>query len=199
MGETVRYAVHRHHRWLALAVFSAPAPKCGPRDGWIGRDRGVRFRRLHLVSNSSRFLILPDGPRSLGSRALRNHAAADSSRLRAPSAATAALGKARGAVTRARKMPRGLPPGNEFPHRDTGQSARTPKALLETTPKKGRSCHADLSRTRAASERIRIGNRPAGASHPKAPGTSWIGIWTPPESSSTLFRVQGRHVTDGIT
>lgn len=70
MGETVRYVVHRHERWLALAVFSAPALKCGPRDGWIGWDRGVRFHRLHLVSNNSRFLILPGGPRNLGSRAL---------------------------------------------------------------------------------------------------------------------------------
>ena len=70
MGETVRYVVHRHERWLALAIFSAPALKCGPRDGWIGWDRGVRFHRLHLVSNNSRFLILPGGPRNLGSRAL---------------------------------------------------------------------------------------------------------------------------------
>ena len=70
MGETVRYVVHRHERWLALAVFSAPALKCGPRDGWIGWDRGVRFHRLHLVSNNSRFLILPGGLRNLGSRAL---------------------------------------------------------------------------------------------------------------------------------
>lgn len=70
MGETVRYVVHRHERWLALAVFPAPALKCGPRDGWIGWDRGVRFHRLHLVSNNSRFLILPGGPRNLGSRAL---------------------------------------------------------------------------------------------------------------------------------
>ncbi len=70
MGETIRYVVHRHERWLALAVFSAPALKCGPRDGWIGWDRGVRFHRLHLVSSNSRFLILPGGPRNLGSRAL---------------------------------------------------------------------------------------------------------------------------------
>ena len=70
MGETIRYVVHHHGRWLALAVFSAPALKCGPRDRWIGWDGGVAHHRLHLVSNSSRLLILPDGPRNLGSRAL---------------------------------------------------------------------------------------------------------------------------------
>ena len=32
MGETVRYVAHHQGRWLALAVFSAPALKCGARD-----------------------------------------------------------------------------------------------------------------------------------------------------------------------
>ena len=32
MGETVRYVAHHRGRWLALAVFSAPALKCGARD-----------------------------------------------------------------------------------------------------------------------------------------------------------------------
>ena len=42
--------------------------KCGARDRWIGWDYGVQFARLHLVTNNSRFLILPGGPRNLGSR-----------------------------------------------------------------------------------------------------------------------------------
>ena len=36
MGETVRYVAHHRGRRLALAVFSAPALKCGARDRWIG-------------------------------------------------------------------------------------------------------------------------------------------------------------------
>ena len=70
MGETVRYVAHHRGRWLALLVFSAPALKCGARDRWIGWDFGVQFNRLHLVTNNSRFLILPGGPRNLGSRVL---------------------------------------------------------------------------------------------------------------------------------
>ena len=69
-GETVRYVAHHQGRWLALAVFSAPALKCGARDRWIGWGYGVQFARLHLVTNNSRFLILPGGPRNLGSRVL---------------------------------------------------------------------------------------------------------------------------------
>ena len=70
MGETARYVAHHRGRWLALAVFSAPALKCAARDRWIGWDYGVQFARLHLVTNNSRFLILPGGPRNLGSRVL---------------------------------------------------------------------------------------------------------------------------------
>ena len=70
MGETVRYVAHHRGLWLALLVFSAPALKCRARDRWIGWDFGVQFNRLHLVTNNSRFLILPGGPRNLGSRVL---------------------------------------------------------------------------------------------------------------------------------
>jgi len=70
MGETVRYVAHHRGRWLALVVFSAPALKCGARDRWIGWDYGVQFARLHLVTNNSRFLLLPGAPRNLGSRVL---------------------------------------------------------------------------------------------------------------------------------
>ena len=68
VGETVRYVARHPDRWLALAVFSAPALKSGPRDRWIGWDRSLQFGRLHLVSNNSRFLIPPGAPRNLGSR-----------------------------------------------------------------------------------------------------------------------------------
>ena len=70
IGETLRYVAHHRGQWLALAVFSAPALKCGARDRWIGWSFGVQFDRLHLVTNNSRFLILPGAPRNLGSRVL---------------------------------------------------------------------------------------------------------------------------------
>ena len=70
MGETLRYVAHHRGRWLALMVFSAPALKCGARDRWIGWDYGAQFHRLHLISNNSRFLILPGGVPNLGSRVL---------------------------------------------------------------------------------------------------------------------------------
>ena len=70
MGEALRYVAHHRGRWLALAVFSAPALKCGARDRWIGWDPCVQFHRLHLITNNARFLILPDGVRNLGSRVL---------------------------------------------------------------------------------------------------------------------------------
>ena len=70
MGETVRYVAHHRGQWLALVVFSAPALKCAARDRWIGWDYGVQFDRLHLLSNNSRFLLLPGAARNLGSRVL---------------------------------------------------------------------------------------------------------------------------------
>ena len=69
-GETVRYVAHYRGRWLALAVLSAPALKCGARDRWTGWEYGVQFGRLHLVTNNARFLILLGGPANLGSRVL---------------------------------------------------------------------------------------------------------------------------------
>ena len=53
-----------------MAVFSAPALMCGARDHSIGWDRDVQFGRLHLVTNNSRFLIVPGGERNSGSRLL---------------------------------------------------------------------------------------------------------------------------------
>ena len=38
IGETLRYVAHYCGQWLALAVFSAPALKCGARDRWIGLE-----------------------------------------------------------------------------------------------------------------------------------------------------------------
>lgn len=61
-----------HDRWLALFVFSAPAQHLKHRDRWIGWTPQQRDRRLPLVVNNSRFLILPEGTiPNLGTKALR--------------------------------------------------------------------------------------------------------------------------------
>ena len=69
IGETLRYVAHHRGQWLALVVFSAPALKCAARDRWIGWSFGVQFDRLHLLTNNSRFLLLPGAPRRSGSGA----------------------------------------------------------------------------------------------------------------------------------
>jgi hypothetical protein len=51
--------------------FSAAALKCGPRDRWIGWDCRHQYARLKLVTNNSRYLILPEWHYpNLGSRIL---------------------------------------------------------------------------------------------------------------------------------
>ena len=71
-GRGLRHvAVWRGH-WLALVGWQSGAFKCGPRDRWLGWHRSVQFRRLHLIGNNTRFLVLPEaaGVRNLASRAL---------------------------------------------------------------------------------------------------------------------------------
>ena len=46
-------------RWVALAGWCAGAFKVKARDDWIGWASEQQFRRLHLVANNTRFLILP--------------------------------------------------------------------------------------------------------------------------------------------
>ena len=58
--------------WLALIGWQSGAFKCAPRDRWLGWHRSVQFRRLHLIGNNTRFLILPEalGIANLASRVL---------------------------------------------------------------------------------------------------------------------------------
>ena len=46
-------------RWLALIGWCADAFKVGARDRWIGWAPEQQFRRLRLIANNIRFLILP--------------------------------------------------------------------------------------------------------------------------------------------
>lgn len=60
VGENIAYLVRdRHGRDLACMLFGAAAWKTKPRDSWIGWDDATRERRLSLLANNSRFLILP--------------------------------------------------------------------------------------------------------------------------------------------
>lgn len=60
IGETLWYVATLHDQWVALLSFSSSALKCGVRDRWIGWDLRHQYDRLHLVTNNSRFLVLPD-------------------------------------------------------------------------------------------------------------------------------------------
>ena len=58
-GAQLRYFVTVGEHLLALLGFGASAWQCAPRDRWIGWSAELRTRRLHLIVNHARFLILP--------------------------------------------------------------------------------------------------------------------------------------------
>jgi hypothetical protein len=60
ISETLWYVATLGDQWVALLSFSAAALKCSVRDRWIGWDFRHQYDRLKLISNNSRFLILPD-------------------------------------------------------------------------------------------------------------------------------------------
>ncbi len=60
ISETLWYIATFEEQWVALLSFSAAALKCSARDRWIGWDYRHQYARLKLVTNNSRFLILPD-------------------------------------------------------------------------------------------------------------------------------------------
>ena len=60
VGEQVVYvAVGQNGGWRAILVFCAAANHLRYRDQWIGWTNEQRRRRLALVANNARFLILP--------------------------------------------------------------------------------------------------------------------------------------------
>lgn len=73
VGERMYYAaVDAQGCWVALLLFSAAAKHLKHRDQWIGWTRCQRDRRLSLLANNSRFLLLPKrSVPNLGSRVLR--------------------------------------------------------------------------------------------------------------------------------
>lgn len=60
ISETLWYVATSENQWLALISFSAAALKCSPRDQWIGWGYRHQYDRLKLITNNSRFLILPE-------------------------------------------------------------------------------------------------------------------------------------------
>jgi hypothetical protein len=73
VGERLYYVVSDGQgQWLALLVFAAAARHLRYRDRWIGWIDAQRERRLSLVANNIRFLLLPDQTfANLGTRSLR--------------------------------------------------------------------------------------------------------------------------------
>ena len=59
VGESLCYVATSLEQWVALLGWGAAALKCAARDAWIGWTPALKFRRLHLLANNVRFLILP--------------------------------------------------------------------------------------------------------------------------------------------
>jgi len=71
-GQSLRYVAEVAGQWVALLTFSAPALHLKARERWISWSPRQRARRLGLVVNNSRFLVLPERQRypNLASRVL---------------------------------------------------------------------------------------------------------------------------------
>ena len=60
VGENIRYlARDRAGQPVGCALFGSAAWKCAARDAWIGWDRGRREANLGLLTNNTRFPVLP--------------------------------------------------------------------------------------------------------------------------------------------
>ncbi len=59
-GRGLRYVATFGDRWLGLAAWQNGAFKCRPRDRWTGWKPEQQFRRLEMVANNTRFLILSE-------------------------------------------------------------------------------------------------------------------------------------------
>jgi GNAT superfamily N-acetyltransferase len=71
VGQSLWYVALFQEQWVALLGWGAAALKCAPRDTWIGWSSALRFRRLHLLANNARFLVLPEWRRrNVASRVL---------------------------------------------------------------------------------------------------------------------------------
>jgi hypothetical protein len=72
VGEQLRYVVEYQGQWMALLAWNAAAFNLKDREAWIGWSPRQKARRLTLVVNNSRFLILPHAHLpNLASRAMK--------------------------------------------------------------------------------------------------------------------------------
>jgi hypothetical protein len=60
VGRHLRYALVYQGRWLAVATWSAAALHLKDRDAFIGWSAEQRRRRLGLIANNSRLLVMPE-------------------------------------------------------------------------------------------------------------------------------------------
>jgi len=60
VGEQLWYAITAGGIWLGVLVFCAASRRLRARDQWIGWSEEQRRRRLPLIANNCRFLLLPD-------------------------------------------------------------------------------------------------------------------------------------------
>jgi predicted transposase YbfD/YdcC len=61
VGEHLRYVASYQGQWMAVATWNAPALHLKARDQFIGWTEEQRRRRLPLIANNSRLLVLPGG------------------------------------------------------------------------------------------------------------------------------------------
>ena len=71
-GPSLRYVAELDGQYVALIAFGVAALHLKARDRWIGWSPRQRARRLGLVANNSRFLVLPEREKlpNLASRVL---------------------------------------------------------------------------------------------------------------------------------
>ena len=71
VGRGLRHVAELDGQWVALVGWQAGAFKLKARDRWIGWIPEQQFRRLHLIANNTRFVLLPGPHRpNLASRVL---------------------------------------------------------------------------------------------------------------------------------
>ena len=71
VGRGLRQVAELDGQWVALVGWQAGAFKLKARDRWIGWIPQQQFRRLHLIANNTRFVLLPGPHRpNLASRVL---------------------------------------------------------------------------------------------------------------------------------
>ena len=59
-GKALRHVAMLGSTWIALLGWQAAALQLAARDRWIGWTPQQKRRRLHLVTQNSRFVILPE-------------------------------------------------------------------------------------------------------------------------------------------